>query len=66
MLSVRKTVNAGNTVVSSEKGSYIINNVTKQKIWMTNEYGMVMLSMWVKRAAPFQRQVMKEVELKRR
>ena len=52
LLSVRKMVNAGNTVVFSEEGSYTINNVAKHNIWMENEDGMSMLSMWVKRAAP--------------
>ena len=53
LLSVRKMVNAGNTVVFSEEGPYIISNVTKHKIWMKDEDGMFMFSMWAKGAAPF-------------
>ena len=48
LLSVKKTVTAGNQVVFDENGSYIENKVTKERLWMTEQGGMYMLRLWAK------------------
>ena len=49
LLSVRKVVKAGNRVVFDEDGSYIQDKRTGSKVWLKDEGGMYMLTMWVKR-----------------
>ena len=52
LLSVVKMVNAGNTVAFSKSGSFIEDDNSGERINITEENGMYVLSMWVKRT-PF-------------
>ena len=49
LLSVKKAVAAGNTVVFDEGGSYIMNKKSQQKMWLKEENGMFMLKLWVQK-----------------
>ena len=49
LLSVKKMVVAGNRVVFDPEGSYIDDRQSGERMWMTEEDGMYMLTMWVKR-----------------
>ena len=49
LLSVKKMVAAGNRVVFDPEGSYIDDRQSGERMWMTEEDGMYMLTMWVKR-----------------
>ena len=49
ILSVKKVVAAGNDVVFQQDRSYIEDCHTGDKIWLQEEEGMYMLTMWVKR-----------------
>lgn len=49
LLSVKKVVAAGNTVVFDESGSYIEDKITKEKMWLREDNGMYMLRLWVQR-----------------
>ena len=51
LLSVRRVVAAGHTVVFDKEGSYILDKHTGERMWMREEGGMYMLKMWVQ--APF-------------
>ena len=49
LLSVKKVVAAGNKVVfGDDEGSYIENKATGERMWMEEEGGMYVLSLWVK------------------
>ena len=49
LLSVSKITAAGNTVVSGgPNNSYIMDNITKEKIWMHEANGMYAIDVWVK------------------
>ena len=49
LLSVKKVVAAGNRVVFDPMGSYIEDQHSGEKMWLTEEDGMYMLTMWVNR-----------------
>ena len=49
LLSVSKIVAAGNRVVFDPDGSYIEDTESGEKVWLTNQGGMYMIKMWVKR-----------------
>ena len=55
LLSVRRMVAAGNRVVFYNEGSYIEDKETAERMWLTEEDGMYMLSLWVhkQQAQPF-------------
>ena len=48
LLSVRRMVQSGNTVVFNERGSYIEDNKTKERMYMQERNGMYMLQLWTK------------------
>ena len=47
LLSVKKAVAAGNTVVFDEGGSYIMNKKSQQKMWLKEENGVHVLQVMV-------------------
>ena len=47
LLSVARLVKAGNTVVFSPDSSYVEDNETHERIWLTESGGMYMLKLWV-------------------
>ena len=49
LLSVKKVIKAGNKVVFDEDGSYIEHKETGERAWLSEEGGMFMLRLWVKR-----------------
>ena len=53
LLSVQKVVAAGNKVVFDERGSYIEDKTTHERMWLQHRGGMYMLQMWVKHAEGF-------------
>ena len=50
LLSVRRMVAAGNRVIFDSDGSYIEDKTTAEKMWLSEEEGMYMLSLWVPKA----------------
>ena len=50
LLSVRKMVQSGHSVVFSKTGSYVEDDETGEKMYLTEQGGMYMLKLWVKRA----------------
>ena len=50
LLSVKKVVSAGNRVVFDEDGCYVESKITGERMWMKEEGGMYVLSLWVKDA----------------
>ena len=53
LLSVSKTVAAGNRVVFGPEGAYIQNVETREKLWLQEKGGMYMLKMWVQNKKGF-------------
>ena len=55
LLSVKKMAAAGNRVVFDQDGSYIEDKRSGERMWLAEEDGMYMLTMWVNREsqAPF-------------
>ena len=53
LMSVKKVMRADNRVVFDEEGTYIEDKVTGEKIWATDDGGMIMLKMWFNRKAGF-------------
>ena len=49
LLSVSKSIKAGNRVVFDSAGSYIENKVSGQKTWLEERNGMYILKLWVRR-----------------
>jgi hypothetical protein len=49
LLSVKKVVKAGNRVVFDDEGSYIEDKGTGERMWLKEEGGMYLLSMWVRK-----------------
>ena len=47
LLSVKKVVAAGNRVVFEEKGGYIEDCTTGERMWLEEADGMYVLKMWV-------------------
>ena len=48
LLSVRRMVQAGNTVVFTKKGSYIEDDHTRERMHMEEKNGMYMLKLWTR------------------
>ena len=48
LLSVRRMVQAGNTVIFNSNGSYIEDNRTKERMYMEERNGMYMLKLWTR------------------
>ena len=48
LLSVRRMVQAGNTVVFKNQGSYIQDNKTRERMYLEERNGMYMLKLWTK------------------
>ena len=48
LLSVRRMVQADNTVVFTKKGSYIEDNKTGERMHMEEKNGMYMLKLWTR------------------
>ena len=55
LLSVKKMVAAGNRVVFDQAGSYIEDTQSGERMWLAEEDGMYVLTMWVnkEKQAPF-------------
>ena len=53
LLSVAKTVKAGNRVVFEEEASYIEDKVTGERMYLEERGGMYMLKLWVNRKQDF-------------
>ena len=55
LLGVKKMTAAGNRVVFDQDGSYIEDKRSGERMWLAEEDGMYMLTMWVNREnqAPF-------------
>ena len=47
LMSVTRLVQAGNTVVFSSTGSYVMDDATQEKIWLRESGGMYMLRLWI-------------------
>jgi len=48
LLSVHRMVHAGNTVVFSRSGSYVLDDATGERIHLREQGGMYMLKLWVR------------------
>ena len=53
LLSVKRIVKAGNSVVFDEDGSYIEDKQTGEKMWMEENNGMYILKLWVQAKSGF-------------
>ena len=50
LLSVRKMVQAGHSIVFSKNGSYVEDDETRERLYLQEKGGMYMLKLWVQRA----------------
>jgi len=48
LLSVHRMVHAGNTVVFSRNGRYVLDDATGERIHLREQGGMYMLKLWVR------------------